>query len=329
MENLHDVGGQLSGSISKVDRELSWWEKRADAIILYLVEKRIVLLDELRCATEELEPVEYERLRHYERNIIILEKLLVEKGFLSRTMLDRKFNERRAQERGFSASPRHQVHRTHTHEHASDHGTSEYEWRIDAIQEILVQEGICTVDDIHRGVEDMDARGEALGGRIVAKAWTDPVFTRRLLADAKAAISELNIDTGTLTTLVALQNTERLHHLVVCTLCSCYPRAILGIPPDWYKSKALPCACRQGPAWRAPGIRSLPGRTHGGPRCRQHSRDSILRNSDPTSGNGRDVGRRASRSRISRQPDRCCPSAATQEGWLQNHHRAVVMTRWR
>jgi len=234
MENFHDVGGQPSGSITKVDRELSWWEKRVDAIILYLVEKRIVLLDELRCATEELEPVEYERLRHYERNIIILEKLLVEKGFLSRTMLDRKFNERRAQERGFSGSPQ----RTHTHEHASDHGTSEYEWRIDAIQEILVQEGICTVDDIHRGVEDMDARGEALGGRIVAKAWTDPVFTRRLLADAKAAISELNIDTGTLTTLVALQNTERLHHLVVCTLCSCYPRAILGIPPDWYKSKA-------------------------------------------------------------------------------------------
>lgn len=238
MENFHDVGGQLSGSITKVDRELSWWEKRVDAIILYLVGKRIVLLDELRCATEELEPVEYERLRHYERNIIILEKLLVEKGFLSRTMLDRKFNERRAQERGFSASPRHQVHRTHTHEHTSDHGTSEYEWRIDAIQETLVQEGICTVDDIHRGVEDMDARGEALGGRIVAKAWTDPVFTRRLLADAKAAISELNIDTGTFTTLVALQNTERLHHLVVCTLCSCYPRAILGIPPDWYKSKA-------------------------------------------------------------------------------------------
>ena len=150
MENFHDVGGQLSGSITKVDRELSWWEKRVDAIILYLVGKRIVLLDELRCATEELEPVEYERFRHYERNIIILEKLLVEKGFLSRTMLDRKFNERRAQERGFSASPRHQVHKTHTHEHASDHGTSEYEWRIDAIQEILVQDGLPCYSDLGR-----------------------------------------------------------------------------------------------------------------------------------------------------------------------------------
>jgi nitrile hydratase len=64
----------------------------------------------------------------------------------------------------------------------------------------------------------------------------DPAFKARLLADAKSAVAELGIDIGSLNTLVALENTGRVHNVVVCTLCSCYPRALLGLPPDWYKS---------------------------------------------------------------------------------------------
>ena len=71
---------------------------------------------------------------------------------------------------------------------------------------------------------------------MVARAWVDPAFKARLLADAKATISELGITVGFDATIVAVENTEKVHHAVVCTLCSCYPRGLLGYPPDWYKS---------------------------------------------------------------------------------------------
>ncbi|MBI3798144.1 MAG: nitrile hydratase subunit alpha [Deltaproteobacteria bacterium] len=111
-----------------------------------------------------------------------------------------------------------------------------YEKRVYAIQSLLIEKGLMTADEVRRAVEDMDARTPALGAKVVARAWVDPAFKARLLTDAKAAVTELGIDTGTLSTLVAIENTEKLHNVVVCTLCSCYPRPILGVPPDWYKS---------------------------------------------------------------------------------------------
>src|SRR6266446_6959600 len=76
-----------------------------------------------------------------------------------------------------------------------------------------------------------------LGGRVVARAWVDPAYRGRLLADGGSAVRELGIDMGT-TKLVVVENTATVHNLIVCTLCSCYPRPVLGLPPDWYKSKA-------------------------------------------------------------------------------------------
>ena len=116
------------------------------------------------------------------------------------------------------------------------HELTYYEKRVYAIQSLLVEKGIVTADEVRRAVEDMDSRTPALGAKVVARAWVDPAFKARLLADAKAAVAELGIDTGTLSTLVAIENTARVHNVVVCTLCSCYPRPILGLPPDWYKS---------------------------------------------------------------------------------------------
>jgi nitrile hydratase len=128
----------------------------------------------------------------------------------------------------------------HEHdEHASITDRDEltyYEKRVYAIQSLLIEKGLMTADEVRRAVEDMDARTPALGAKVVAHAWVDPAFKARLLTDAKAAVAELGIDTGTLSTLVAIENTEKLHNVVVCTLCSCYPRPILGVPPDWYKS---------------------------------------------------------------------------------------------
>jgi nitrile hydratase len=84
----------------------------------------------------------------------------------------------------------------------------------------------------------MEARSPANGSRLVARAWVDPSFKELLLNDPKAACAEMGIDATSLTEFVVLENTEKVHNLVVCTLCSCYPRPILGRPPDWYKSFA-------------------------------------------------------------------------------------------
>ena len=83
----------------------------------------------------------------------------------------------------------------------------------------------------------MDARSPANGAAVVARAWTDPAFKARLLADASAASREMGFDIGPLN-LIAVENTADTHNLIVCTLCSCYPRNLLGLPPDWYKTRA-------------------------------------------------------------------------------------------
>jgi nitrile hydratase len=132
------------------------------------------------------------------------------------------------------------------HDHQHDHDAhapinardelTYYEKRVYAIQSLLIEKGVVTADEIRRAVEDMDARTPALGAKVVARAWVDPAFKARLLIDAKAAVAELGIDAGSAAVLVAIENTEKLHNVVVCTLCSCYPRMLLGLPPDWYKS---------------------------------------------------------------------------------------------
>jgi nitrile hydratase subunit alpha len=82
----------------------------------------------------------------------------------------------------------------------------------------------------------MDTRGPALGAKIVARAWTDPEFKKRLLANGTAAVAEMSIPMGD-AELIIVENTQDVHNVIVCTLCSCYPRTILGLPPDWYKSR--------------------------------------------------------------------------------------------
>jgi nitrile hydratase alpha subunit len=111
-----------------------------------------------------------------------------------------------------------------------------YGKRAYAIRDLLIEKGILTADDVQREVDYMEARSPANGARLVARAWVDPEFKQRLLQDPKAACREMGIDASGLVEFVVLENTEQVHNLVVCTLCSCYPRPILGRPPDWYKS---------------------------------------------------------------------------------------------
>jgi len=126
-------------------------------------------------------------------------------------------------------------HKAHAPIQDTDEPTS-YEKLAWALQSLLVEKGITTADEVRRQIEDMDSRTPASGAKAVARAWVDPAYKARLLADPKAAAAELGIDASSLNILVALENTDRVHNVVVCTLCSCYPRPLLGYPPDWYKS---------------------------------------------------------------------------------------------
>jgi len=107
-----------------------------------------------------------------------------------------------------------------------------------AVRELLIEKGILTADEVREAVERMDARGPHLGAKVVAKAWVDPAFKARLLQDGSAAVEEAGVQMDQPTRLIVVENTPTVHNLVVCTLCSCYPRMVLGIPPDWYKSRA-------------------------------------------------------------------------------------------
>jgi nitrile hydratase len=112
-----------------------------------------------------------------------------------------------------------------------------YELMILAMRDLLIKKGILTADQIRRGVETLDSWQPSRGAEIVARAWTDPAFKRRLLADGNEAVAEFGIDMGG-AKLTVLENTDAVQNVVVCTLCSCYPRAVLGLPPDWYRSKS-------------------------------------------------------------------------------------------
>src|SRR5438876_823213 len=116
----------------------------------------------------------------------------------------------------------------HPHEAPPDHDgpLSDYQLMEIAVRELLIEKGVLTADEIRQAVEAMDARSPAQGARVVARAWVDPAYKRRLLATGTAACEELGIDMGTVK-LVVVENTADVHNVIVCTLCSCYPRALL------------------------------------------------------------------------------------------------------
>jgi nitrile hydratase len=123
----------------------------------------------------------------------------------------------------------------HPHEEVR-HESSPYAARIRAIEALLLEKGVLTEPEIQDRIAYMEARSPANGARLVARAWVDPEFKERLLSDTKGTAQELGIDASGPVEFVVVENTPAVHNLIVCTLCSCYPRAILGRPPDWYKS---------------------------------------------------------------------------------------------
>jgi nitrile hydratase alpha subunit len=131
----------------------------------------------------------------------------------------------------------------HDHDH-DDHAPapgqeqgppSEYEIMSRAMQELLEAKGMITADEIRRRMELFDEEFPYRGATVIARAWADPAFKARLLKDGKAACAEMGINLEA-ERLIAVENTPEVHNVIVCTLCSCYPRSLLGMPPTWYKS---------------------------------------------------------------------------------------------
>jgi nitrile hydratase subunit alpha len=123
------------------------------------------------------------------------------------------------------------------HSHQEPGGTtSPYAARIRAIEALLLEKGILEEPEVQDSISYMEARSPANGAKLVACAWVDPDFKALLLSDGKAAASELGMAPQHPAEFIVVENTPEVHNLIVCTLCSCYPRAILGRPPDWYKS---------------------------------------------------------------------------------------------
>lgn len=130
----------------------------------------------------------------------------------------------------------HDHEHDHPHDPATTTGDPPVAARVRALEELLVEKGVIRREEVRQRIDWLVSRSPADGARLVARAWRDPEFKQRLLVDARTAALELGLDPGPSPVVVALENSKTVHHMVVCTLCSCYPRALLGPPPDWYKS---------------------------------------------------------------------------------------------
>lgn len=138
---------------------------------------------------------------------------------------------------------------THDHDHAHTHddhealivedgaGNMEAQIIIDALQDVLIAKGLLTAPEVTAEIVKLESPGVHLGAKVVVKAWTDPDYKKRLLENGKSCIQEIGVPVGE-AQIVVVENTDTLHNLITCTLCSCYPRSILGQPPSWYISKA-------------------------------------------------------------------------------------------
>jgi len=123
------------------------------------------------------------------------------------------------------------------HEHPAEARPGYYDMMETSVEELLIKRQLIEPHEIRRQIEVLDSRTPALGAKVVGRAWVDSEFRSRLLANGRAACEEFGISFYDDTLLIVLENTEKVHNLIVCTLCSCHPRPVLGLPPDWYKLK--------------------------------------------------------------------------------------------
>jgi nitrile hydratase len=138
-------------------------------------------------------------------------------------------------------------HDGHDHDYDHDHSRTfqpdieespfgQYQVMAQALGELLIEKSVITADELRAQIEWLDSRSPADGAILIARAWNDPDFRKLLLENVNAAAESIGLSAGDIP-IRAIENTPSVHNVIVCTLCSCYPRALLGLPPDWYKSR--------------------------------------------------------------------------------------------
>lgn len=247
MSGHHDLGGRPAGPVERVEAPPNHWQKRMEAMRDCLARRStpVMHVDEMRRGVEELAAAQYAALDSYQRKTVAIREVLLAKGVLDRAELESAIGWlRREKEKDLEAARQLPEHRAAGHEdHDHDHGEhepeaiDEYELVSEAMIQGLVARGYLLPGELRAGIERAEAAGPALGAAIVARAWVDREFRSSLLADGKAAMGALGIE-ALEAQVVVVENTRAVHNLVVCTLCSCYPRSILGSPPAWYVGKA-------------------------------------------------------------------------------------------
>jgi nitrile hydratase len=248
----HDIGGLAEGPIDIRTRDLFFWEKQIAAMRVLLGDpaRGLVPLDELRLTFETFGEKLYRTLGFFERMLESTVRILEKRGLATRVDLELRadriaegYGGRRRLlpgaddgDAGGRPDPYGGSYR-YWAVAGPDAPPNRFELLCHALRDALVERGVFTADEVRRAIERIEAPGTHLGARIVARAWRDAAFRARILADGMDACREYAIPffDGRLT-IVA--NTPEVHNVAVCTLCSCYPRNLLGQPPAWYVSKA-------------------------------------------------------------------------------------------
>ena len=227
----HDIGGRTdtpgwgeSGPIDRSERELFQWERQCAAIRVLLGEPGLVPLDELRDTFETFGETLYNDLSFFERMLTSMTLILQRKGVIDPAALSAKVGELKQRWQADAGWL------------SRDTPPAEAQWRTLALTELLVDGGLLTREAIRVAIERIDAPTPAWGARIVARAWVDDDFRRAILDDGRVACEAFGIPFRD-GRLAIVESTEQVHCVIVCTLCSCYPRNLLGQPPAWYIGK--------------------------------------------------------------------------------------------
>jgi len=223
------------------ERPMVFWEKRMEAVreCISRGEQPLMSVDEMRRVIETMGKKAYNTLGFYEKKAAAVRDVLIEKGVLDPTELVARVVQISANQDAAIQSLPESFDRRHDHDDIKDDDpvSSEYSTISEAVYNSLVDQGLLSADTVGRMIERMEEAGPALGACIVARAWTDAAFKEALLKDAKPALNAIDIEPLEAGFQV-IENTPQIHNVIVCTLCSCYPRSILGAPPAWYVSKS-------------------------------------------------------------------------------------------
>ena len=235
----HDVGGEVSGPIDVVDHGMSHWEKHANALRMTVSGLKLATVDEMRRAAENLGD-RYNQIGYFEKQTEALAIVLTERGIIPKKMLQTELNKvrERFQVPIIPLPDDHDHDGKPIQEDETGEGPNQHHSMNLAMQEILESKGLIKANQIREKIEKFDGDYPNRGAKVVARAWVDSKFKKQLFLDANPVIEELGIDLEHAARIIALENTADVHNVVVCTLCSCYPRQLMGQPPTWYKSRS-------------------------------------------------------------------------------------------